>query len=138
MLDTFLEHPFFLSRHRQAPLLKERESFLRHLQEQGTSHQALRQFSNELLHVVRHLRLDEMRDATPEEIQKAAKRWVRRQRSNPKARSYSHTASLFIYAAKKWLRFHGRLKPPSARPCKAAEQASSSLNDIDLLGKEQR
>jgi hypothetical protein len=28
MLDAFLEHPFFLNRHRQAPLPKERESFL--------------------------------------------------------------------------------------------------------------
>jgi len=26
MLEEFLEHPFFLNRHRQAPLLKERES----------------------------------------------------------------------------------------------------------------
>ena len=25
MLDTFLEHPFFLNRYRQAPLLKERD-----------------------------------------------------------------------------------------------------------------
>jgi hypothetical protein len=30
MLDAFLEHPFFLNRHRQAPLLKDRESFLSH------------------------------------------------------------------------------------------------------------
>src|SRR5712691_11826498 len=36
MLEEFLEHPFFLNRHRQAPLLKERESFLSHLQQQGT------------------------------------------------------------------------------------------------------
>jgi hypothetical protein len=42
MLDAFLEHPFFLNRHRQAPLLKERESFLSHLQQQGTSRKALR------------------------------------------------------------------------------------------------
>lgn len=122
MLDTFLEHPFFLNRHRQVPLLKERESFLRHLQEQGTSRQALRQFSNELLHIVRLLRLDGMRDVTLEEIQRAAKRWVHQQRSNSRARSYRHTASLFIYAAKKWLRFHGRLKLPSARPMRFADQ----------------
>jgi hypothetical protein len=33
MLVAFFEHPFFLNRHRQAPLLKERESFLSHLQQ---------------------------------------------------------------------------------------------------------
>jgi hypothetical protein len=42
MLDAFLEHPFFLNRHRQAPLLKERESFLNPLQQRGTSRKALR------------------------------------------------------------------------------------------------
>jgi hypothetical protein len=42
MLDAFLEHPFSLNRHRQAPLLKERESFLNHLQQQGTSRKAPR------------------------------------------------------------------------------------------------
>ena len=37
MLRTFLEHPFFLNRYRQAPLLRERESFLSHLQKQPQS-----------------------------------------------------------------------------------------------------
>jgi hypothetical protein len=42
MLDAFLEHLFFLNRHRQAPLLKERESFLNQLQPRGTSRKAPR------------------------------------------------------------------------------------------------
>jgi hypothetical protein len=33
MLDAFLGYPFFLHRHRPAPRLKERESFLNHLQQ---------------------------------------------------------------------------------------------------------
>src|SRR6267154_1419607 len=116
MLETLLDHPFFLNRHRQAPLLKERESFLRHLQEQGTSRSALRQVSSELVHVVDVLELNKMRDVTLEEIQQGAKRWRRRQRSNPRARACRKTASFFIYAAKKWLCFHGRLKLPSTPP----------------------
>ena len=112
MLDEFLEHPFFLNRHRQAPLLKERESFLNHLQQQGTSRKALRNLSAELLQVVRLLKLMEMRDVSLEEIQRAARCWARQQRANPKAHSYGNSASSFIYAAKKWLRFHGRLKLP--------------------------
>lgn len=63
MLDAFLEHPFFLNRHRQAPLLKERESFLSHLQQQGTSRKALRNLSGELLQVVRLLKLTEIQRA---------------------------------------------------------------------------
>ena len=124
MLDAFLEHPFFLNRHRQAPLLKERESFLNHLQQRGTSRKALRNLSAELLQVVRLLKLTEMRDVSLEEIQRAARCWARQQRANPKAHSYGNSASSFIYAAKKWLRFHGRLKLPSVPPMRFADQLS--------------
>jgi site-specific recombinase XerD len=124
MLDTILEHPFFLNRHRQAPLLKERESFLSHLQQQGTSRKALRNLSGELLQVVHLLKLTEMRDVSLEEIQRAASCWVRQQRRNPKAHSYGNSASVFTYAAKKWLGFHGRLKLPSAPPMRFADQLS--------------
>jgi hypothetical protein len=75
MLDAFLEHPFFLNRHRQAPLLKERESFLSHLQQQGTSRKAPRNLSAEPLQVVRLLNLTEMRDVSLEEIQRAPRCW---------------------------------------------------------------
>src|SRR6266516_212480 len=112
MLDTILEHPFFLNRHRQAPLLKERASFLSHLQQQGTSRKALRNLSGELLQTVRLLTLTDMRDVSLEELQRAARCWARQQRANPKVHSYGNSASSFIYASKKWLRFHGRLELP--------------------------
>jgi integrase/recombinase XerD len=124
MLDTLLERPFFLNRHREAPLLKERETFLHHLQQQGTSRAALQDLSNELLQVVRLLKLDEMRDVTLEAIQRAAQCWACQQRSNPRAHSYGNSASFFIYAAKKWFRFHDRLKLPSAPRRRFADQLS--------------
>ena len=122
MLDTILEHPFFLNRHRQAPLLKERASFLSHLQQQGTSRKALRNLSGELLQIVRLLKLTDMRDVSLEEIQRAARCWARQQRANPKVHSYGNSASSFIYASKKWLRFHGRLELPSTPPMRFADQ----------------
>ncbi len=76
MLAAFLEHPFFLNRHRQAPVLKERESFLSHLQQQGASRKALRNLSAELLQEVRLLKLTEMRDVSLEEIRRAARYWA--------------------------------------------------------------
>ena len=79
----------------QAPLLKERETFLSHLHKQGTSRKALRNLSSQLLHVVHLLELNELRQVTLEEIQQPAQRWVTRQRSNPKVRSYRRTASFF-------------------------------------------
>jgi integrase/recombinase XerD len=122
MLETLLEHPFFLNRHRDAPLLNEREVFLRHLQQQGTSRVALWNLSGELIHVVRLLQMEKLRDVSQEEIHGAAQRWARQQRSNPNAHSYGNSASFFIYAAKKWLCFHGRLKPSSAPRTRFADQ----------------
>jgi integrase/recombinase XerD len=122
MLETLLECPFSLNRHREAPLLKEREAFLLHLQLQGTSRAALRNLSGELIHVVRLLRLQKLRDMSPEEIDRAAERFARQQLSNPKAHSYVRSASYFAYVAKKWLRFLGRLKPPSIRRARFADE----------------
>jgi integrase/recombinase XerD len=124
MLETLLERPFFLNRHKKCPLLKEREVFLAHLQQQGTSRVALRNLSGELIHVVRLLRLDKLRDVRQDEIETAAQHWARQQRSNPKAHSYGNTASFFIYAAKKWLRFHGCLIMPCTPQMRFAEQLS--------------
>ena len=37
MLETLLERPFSLNRHREAPLLSERVAFLKYLQERGAN-----------------------------------------------------------------------------------------------------
>ena len=93
MLETLRQVPFFVNRHREARLLKEREMFLRHLEQQGTSRNALLSISNELLHIVRLLRLESMRDVSLDEIRHAAERFVLEGKSNPRVRSCGHTAS---------------------------------------------
>jgi hypothetical protein len=71
---------------------------------------------------VRLLKLNEMRDVSLEEIQRAAERFARQQPSNPRAHSYVRPASYLAYVAKKWLRFLGWLKPPSVRRARFADQ----------------
>ena len=117
MLDTLLELPFALNRHRDAPLLEERLAFLKYLQERGTSRAALRNVSGQMLHVIHLLKLETLRDVSVEEVKEAARRWGEQQRANAKARTYVRTQSYFEYVAKKWLHFAGRLKsPPRPRP----------------------
>jgi integrase/recombinase XerD len=125
MLEDLSKHPFFLNRHRQAPFLKEREEFLRHLQQQGTSRKALLNLAGMLLHVMRVLKLNQMRDVSLEEIRRAARRWTQQQRSNPRAHSYGNSASSFIYAAKKWLRFNGRLALTTPSRMRFADELTS-------------
>jgi integrase/recombinase XerD len=112
MLRTLLqlEHPFYIARQEEAPLLRERATFLEHLLKQGTSIAAVRGVSWQLLNVIRLLKLTRLRDVWIDEIQEAAQRWACQQRSNPKIRSYKHSGSYFTYVAKKWLHFAGVLK----------------------------
>ncbi len=112
MLDTLLELPFALNRHRDAPLLEERLAFLKYLQERGTSRAALRNVSGQMLHVIDLLNLETLRDVSADEIKEAARRWGEQQRANARARTYVRTESYFEYVAKKWLHFAGKLKSP--------------------------
>ena len=108
-----IERSFYADRQEEAPLLKEREVFLEHLLQQGTSLAAMRGVAWQLLNVIRLLKLTRLRDVSITEIKGAARNWAQQQRSNPFARSYNHSASYFMYAAKKWLRFAGVLKQPT-------------------------
>jgi site-specific recombinase XerD len=114
MLATILKRPYYITRHQELPLRKEREAFLEHLRNQGTSHAALRSICWQMLNVMEHLRLKRMRAVSLEEIKEAAERWAKQQRSNPRARSYEGSARYFTYVAKKWLRFAGKLERPTA------------------------
>src|SRR6266567_5019211 len=124
MLTTLLriERSFYANRQEQAPLLREREAFLKHLLGQGTSHAAVRCVAWQLLNVIRLLKLMRLRDVSVSEIKEAAQRWARQQRANPFAHSYKHSAGFFIYVAKKWLRFAGVLKQPTIPRMRFADQ----------------
>jgi integrase/recombinase XerD len=124
MLRTLLrlEQPFYIARQEEAPLLRERATFLEHLLKQGTSIAAVRGVSWQLLNVIRLLKLTRLRDVWIDEIQEAAQRWARQQRSNPKIRSYKHSGSYFTYVAKKWLHFAGVLKRPAIPRMRFADE----------------
>lgn len=56
-----LKRRFAIARHREAPLLQERERFWEHLHSQGTSLEALRGVSWQLLNVIARLKLTQLR-----------------------------------------------------------------------------
>lgn len=113
-----------LNRHLAAPLLTEREQYLRYLLRQGASSATLKHVARYLLTIIQILRLKSLRTTQREEIEDAvAKYQARRHRSGPK---FSGSASsLFMKElAMKFLRFHSRLnhvvpKQPYERKLKA-------------------
>jgi len=122
MIENIFQLKWVVARHKQAPLLKEREQFLEHCHQQGTSHKALHSMAPELIAVIHLLQMVDLREVSLEEIKQAAKDWVKEQHSNPKARSYEKSASYFVYVAKKWLRFHGKLRMPSPPRARFADE----------------
>jgi integrase/recombinase XerD len=88
--------------------MHERDAFLTHMLDQGTSRKRLRSISSMLLHVVRIMKLSKLRPIEVEEVLKGASRWV--DEPIPKLRNGSPKCpELFIYVASKWFAFHGCL-----------------------------
>jgi len=136
MLRTLLriERSFYADLQEAAPLIQEREAFLEHLLQQGTSLAAARGVSWQLLNVIRLLQLTELRDVWIDEIKEAAQRWEWQQRTNSFAHSYKHSGSFFIYVAKKWLRFAGVLKQRAIPRMRFSEQ----IDDFVTWATEER
>jgi hypothetical protein len=93
-------------------LLEERLSFLKYLQERGTSRAALRNVSGQLLHVIDLLKLETLRDVSVGEVKGGGAALGRTAANKCRARTYVRTEIYFEYVAKKWLNFAGRLKSP--------------------------
>lgn len=75
MFDRYFALPAALARHRSAPLVKERERFLAHLEATRTGRSAIRKSAAYLLHVVNILRLRQLSEVTLEEVDRAANHW---------------------------------------------------------------
>src|ERR1700722_17601270 len=110
MLITVVLRSSALARHRAAPLLREREVYLRHLELLGQSRQKRRDAASYLVQVVRRLDLARMRKIRLEELRVAADLWQQRSEESRSGGRYGRTG--FLRYAKGWLRFHGRLIEP--------------------------
>ena len=98
VFPTLFEGTFFKPsarlRHPHAPLLKEREDYLRHQTRLGRSRGVLQNIAADLLQIVRVMRLTDLRPTSDTEIREAGQR---------------RAAQRFILAARGWYRFTGSL-----------------------------
>lgn len=117
MLDQIYTTAKEIERHRQAPLVAEREEYLRHLQRQGYTHDSLIRIASYMLHVIRFLALRELRVVEMAELKQAADSWAdyRASLREPGQRR-AESAEYFMIVARPWLRFHGKLAPPPLPP----------------------
>src|SRR4051812_7355163 len=75
MIDRIFTFESTRIRQRAAPLLKEREAFLRHLYDRATSINQLKSIAAALIQIVHFMELHSMRFIDPSEVSDAARRW---------------------------------------------------------------
>lgn len=116
MLANLFKYPAVLARHQNAPLLGERERFLRYLAERGFAHETLLRIARELPHVVQLLDIPHTPLVTAQQVRTAADRWAKQQRSRGRAHTLKWPREHFMRIATDWLRFLGRLHEPAPKP----------------------
>src|SRR5438876_7686411 len=111
MFERLFHYPGVLTRHREAPLLAERENFLQHCADQGMAQSTLTHVANELLIIVRRLDVSTAeRPITRQQIEVAAERWARHQRRRGRCHGLRWSRERFTRTATAWLGFIGRLE----------------------------
>jgi site-specific recombinase XerD len=111
MFASLFKYPAVVSRHREAPLASDRESYLVHRAKDGTSLATLRRIARELLVIVREMDLRPT-SISADAIESAAEHWARRQRRHGRAAKLRWSRQLFVQVAQDWLGFLGRLQEP--------------------------
>jgi integrase/recombinase XerD len=116
MMESILEQSGARRRHRVAPLLKEREQYLSHLLQRGTSQHRVRSVAAYLIHIIRLMELTTLRRVDLEEIKQAGECWATYRGPHRRRRAGRTAAFCFTNVAKNWFRFHGQLAVPPAPP----------------------
>lgn len=109
---------FVLARQEIAPLRREREQYLTHLLNQGTSSQYVRAVASRLIHINRLLNMVELRAVNTLEVREATQEWLRYVADHQSRGVRPSSAYTFKNATENWLRFHNLLiesEPRSGR-----------------------
>jgi integrase/recombinase XerD len=109
MIDSVFLIESVREKHRQAPLLLERERYLAYLFGIGTRRERVRNVATMLLHVVRILELQSSRPVWMDEVIQGSKRWVVDSNACRRRRPGMASPYTFQVVATNWLRFQGVL-----------------------------
>lgn len=122
MFKKLFHYPRVISRHANAPLAKERITFLSHIALRGTPDSTLLRYATQLRVISIRLGNQIPGPITPQVISQCAQRWARRQRRQGRAQSLKWPRERFRQVASAWCCFMGWLKDKPAPPLAYATQ----------------
>lgn len=110
MLHQVIRRAYYLKKHLEAPLLKERQEYLEDLASQGYCRETVKITAEYLLRIIQFLHLEEDRIITIEAIENAAAAWARSPHHHPQKKKFSKSGGKkFVLVAIDWLRRINRL-----------------------------
>jgi len=112
MIESIFKRQYTRTLHKNAPLLKEREAYLWHLQASGRGTLYIRNNATTMLHVIRILQLNKLRCVDDAEIQAAARQWASEDTWQRSLRGRRTSADWFRCTAQRWLHFHNLVVIP--------------------------
>ena len=111
MLDQIIRRTYYLNKHIEAPLLKERQDYLQHWASKGVCRHTLKSIADYLLRIVQFLHLEIDSIITLKVVEKAATAWGKFQFNHPMKKSFSKTGEKrFIWLSIDWLKRINRLE----------------------------
>jgi site-specific recombinase XerD len=116
MIETIYSRDHDRQKYLAAPLLREREKYLSHLQRQGAPSHELRTTSLYLRHIVRVMKLTCLRKVTYQDIDAAGARWAKYIGPYRRTLHSRGTSVYFVRNARQWFGFLGNLTEPPKPP----------------------
>jgi integrase/recombinase XerD len=110
MFKTLFHHPRVISRHADAPLAGERNTFLSHLAARGTPRSTLLRYARQLRVIASMLDRKLPGEISREEIARCARLWAQRQQRQGRAQTLKWPAEHFVQVASAWCLFMKWLK----------------------------
>jgi len=117
MIEDLFVRQVVIAKHKQAPLLKEREDYLLHLAMEEKCQTSIQGTATVLMDVIRLMNMTSLRQVDMNEIGVAAERWAGEELVYRRQPGCKTSARRFIMAASGWFRFHGLLIQPAKPTC---------------------
>jgi integrase/recombinase XerD len=112
MLNQLIKRTYYLRKHLEAPLLKERQDYLNYWADRGRSAPTLKSIANYILRIVEFLHLEISGVITLDVVEKAATVWAEYKYNHPMKQTFSKTGrERFIWYSVHWLKRLDRLAP---------------------------
>lgn len=128
MFKTLFHHPRVISRHTNAPLAEERNTFLSYLASRGTPRSTLLRYARQLRVISIMLGARVGGPVTRQVISQCARCWAQRQRQQGRAQTLKWPRVHFQQVASAWFSFLGQLEVPSSPPIRDSAELEAWLS----------